>query len=194
MSSTDQSGETHKETNGPDTPDAIDQIQQEWTRIRPDLPLRSIGVITRIWRIAKLLSEDRRRTMNELGVEPAIRDLLANLRRSGDPYRLRTSELATRCRVSKSAITQRVARAEAAGLVRSTRSVSGEEANGALSAESKDQRAVWIELTPQGRDLVDSTVEKLLEHEESLVEGLGEKDIAQLSTILRRLLRLLEQR
>ncbi len=193
MSSTDRSGETQDATAGRDAPDAIDQIQNEWARIRPDLPLRSIGVITRIWRIAKLLSDDRRQTMNELGVEPAVRDLLANLRRSGEPYRLRVSELAVRCRVSNSAITQRVARAEAAGLVRSSRSVSVDGARSMPVAGAKDQRAVWIELTPQGKDLVDSTVEKLLTHEDNLVEGLGEEDIATLSTILRRLLRLLEQ-
>lgn len=183
-----------KRSTGRDAPDAIDQIQKEWTDIRPDLPLRSIGVITRIWRIAKLLSEDRRRTMIHLGVEPAIRDLLANLRRSGDPYRLRVSELAVRCRVSKSAITQRVARAEAAGLVRSTRTVSTDTMDDTVSAAAKDQRAVWIELTPQGKDLVDSTVEKLLIHEDSLIDGLGEDDIADLSNLLRRLLHLLEKR
>ena len=151
-------------------------------------------MITRIWRIAKLLSDDRRRTMNQLGVEPAIRDLLANLRRSGDPYRLRVSELAARCRVSKSAITQRVARAEAAGLVRSTRSVSADNMKDTAFAAARDQRAVWIELTPQGKDLVDSTVEKLLHHEDSLIDELGEDDIADLSSLLRRLLHLLEQR
>lgn len=183
-----------KNMTGRDAPDAIDQIQTEWARIRPDLPLRSIGVITRIWRIAKLLSEDRRRTMNELGIEPALRDLLANLRRSGDPYRLRVHELAARCRVSKSAITQRVARAEAAGLVRSMRSVSADSVKGMAPAAARDQRAVWIELTPEGKDLVDSTVESLLHHEDSLIDELGEEDIASLSIILRRLLHVLEQR
>ena len=183
-----------KKVSDRDAPDAIDQIQAEWVRIRPDLPLRSIGVITRIWRIAKLLSDDRRRTMKELGVEPAIRDLLANLRRSGEPYRLRVSELALRCRVSNSAITQRVARAESAGLVQSTRSAPSDETGSMAGGKAKDQRAVWIELTPLGRELVDSTVEQLLHHEDILVEELGEKDIAALSDMLRRLLRLLEQR
>ncbi|MEM8824625.1 MAG: MarR family transcriptional regulator [Pseudomonadota bacterium] len=141
-------------------------------------------MITRIWRVSKLLSEDRRRTMAELGVEPAIRDLLANLRRSGAPYRLRVGELAKRCRVSKSAITQRVARAEAAGLVLSAR---------ADEDVASDQRAVWIELTAEGKAFVDATVESLLHHEEALIEGLGAEDIEQLSILLRRLLHHLEE-
>ncbi len=196
MSSVNQNNKTSKRATGWDTPDDIDQIQQEWLLTRPDLPLRSIGVITRIWRIAKLLSDDRRHTMNQLGMEPAIRDLLANLRRSGAPYRLRVSQLAVRCRVSKSAITQRVVRAEAAGLVRSMRagSVSAGKVEGLALADGSDQRAVWIELTPQGKEFVETTIETLLHHEDSLIDKLGDEGIANLSSILRRLLHLLEQR
>jgi DNA-binding MarR family transcriptional regulator len=177
-------------------PDDVDLIQQEWARERPDLPVRSIGVITRIWRIAKLLSDDRRRTMTELGMEPAIRDLLANLRRSGPPYRLRVSELAVRCRVSRGAITQRVERAEAAGLVRSTsaRAVTADGPGRAAVAAESDQRAVWIELTSRGRELVETTVEALLRHEDTLVNEFGDEEIAALSDSLRRFLHLLETR
>lgn len=177
-------------------PDEIDLIQREWSLARSDLPVRSIGVITRIWRIAKLLSDDRRRTMNQLGMEPAIRDLLANLRRSGPPYRLRVSVLAARCRVSKGAITQRVERAEAAGLVRSTsaRAMTKNGHGEGDDAAEGDQRAVWIELTPQGRELVETTVEALLRHEDTLVAELGDEGIAALADSLRRLLSILEKR
>ncbi|MDF9820675.1 DNA-binding MarR family transcriptional regulator [Rhizobium leguminosarum] len=177
-------------------PDETDLIQREWAVARPDLPVRSIGVITRIWRIAKLLSDDRRRTMNQLGMEPAIRDLLANLRRSGPPYRLRVSELAARCSVSKGAITQRVERAEAAGLVRSTsaRAMTTDDHNNRPSSTAGDQRAVWIELTPQGKELVETTVDALLRHEDALVAELGDEEITALSNTLRRLLHHLEKR
>lgn len=190
MSNDDQNSDVSEGSAGADTPDETDLIQREWSLARPDLPVRSIGVITRIWRLAKLLSDDRRRTMNRLGMEPAIRDLLANLRRSGPPYRLRASELATRCRVSKGAITQRVERAEAAGLVRSTsaRTMTTDDHS------ERDQRAVWIELTPRGRELVETTVEALLRHEDTLVAELGEEEITALAASLRRLLHVLEKR
>ena len=189
----------HKAAKRPALPagaDEADIIQREWAVARPDLPVRSIGVITRIWQIAKLLSDDRRRTMNQLGMEPAIRDLLANLRRSGPPYRLRVSELAVRCRVSKGAITQRVERAETAGLVKSTsvRATATGKNDGKASRSGNDQRAVWIELTPQGKELVETTVEALLRHEDTLVAELGDKEIATLADSLRRLLHLLEKR
>ncbi|MCF1496353.1 MarR family transcriptional regulator [Agrobacterium vitis] len=171
-------------------PDETDIIQQEWALARPDLPVRSIGVITRIWRIAKLLSDHRRHTMNQLGMEPAIRDLLANLRRSDPPYRLRVGELAARCHVSKGAITQRVERAVSAGLVRTTSA----RVHLRESPASNDKRAVWIELTPHGKERVEATVEALLTHEDSLIAELGDAEIANLSDSLRWLLGHLEKR
>lgn len=185
----------NKQSSLEDGVDEADVIQREWAIARPDIPVRSIGVITRIWQIAKLLSDDRRRTMNQLGMDPAIRDLLANLRRTGAPYRLRVSELAARCRVSKGAITQRVERAEASGLVKSTnaRAMATEDMVRSHPLAS-DQRAVWIELTPQGKELVETTVEALLTHEDTLVAELSDEEIAALADILRRLLRQLEER
>lgn len=196
MSNDEHDSAAQQGATGADAPDEIDLIQREWTLARPDLPVRSIGVITRIWRIAKLLSDDRRRTMNQLGMEPAIRDLLANLRRSGPPYRLRVSELADRCRVSKGAITQRVERAEASGLVSRTsvRATTADDHGGQAGEAGGDQRAVWIELTPRGRALVETTVEALLRHEDTLVAELGNEEIAALAASLRQLLRLVEKR
>ncbi|WP_265520177.1 MarR family winged helix-turn-helix transcriptional regulator [Oerskovia flava] len=175
------------------TLDDVDLIQEEWARERPDLPLRSIGVLTRIRRIAKVLEDDRRRTMAALGMDPAIRDLLATLRRSGPPYRLRASELADRCRVSRGAITQRVDRAEGDGLVRRVPGGDPAAGQGAGSGGLPGGRlAVWVELTPAGRELVERTVEQLLAHEDDLVAGLDDEEIVALSRTLRRFLRLLD--
>jgi len=51
------------------------------SRKRPGTPAGSIGVITRIWRIGKLLADDRRRTLAGLGIDAAPLDLLSTLRR-----------------------------------------------------------------------------------------------------------------
>jgi hypothetical protein len=50
-------------------------------------------------------------------VDPSTLDLLSVLRRSGPPYELGTRELTRRTLVTAGAISQRVARAEQAGLV-----------------------------------------------------------------------------
>lgn len=62
--------------------------------------------------------------------------------------------------VTAGAVSQRIARAEAAGLV--TRAPS-----------RMSRRAVAITLTPAGHSLIERTVHQLLSHEETLVAELG---------------------
>ena len=57
------------------------------------LPVGSIGILTRIWQAAKLLTDERRRTLARVHLDAATLDLLTTLRRSGPPYRLSTREL-----------------------------------------------------------------------------------------------------
>jgi DNA-binding MarR family transcriptional regulator len=164
-------------TGEPETPssDGVDAIAQAWLRERPGMPVASIGVITRIWRIGKLLDEDRRRTMLGLGMDAATRDLLATLRRAGPPYRLPPGELARRALVSAGAISQRVARAEREGLVRRLRS-------------PEDGRGVLVELTGKGHAAIERTVDDLLRHEEDLLSALSPDQRDQLAGLLRILL------
>lgn len=85
------------ETDRNPSSDEVDDIQRAWLRERPGTPVASIGVITRIWRIGKLLDDDRRRTMLALGMDAATRDLLSTLRRSGPPYRLSAGKSRAGC-------------------------------------------------------------------------------------------------
>lgn len=155
--------------------DDVDAIQQAWLRERPGTPVGSIGVITRIWRIAKLLEDDRRRTMARLGVDAATRDLLSTLRRAGPPYRLSPTEISRRTLISPGAISQRLTRAERQGLVRRHK-------------EGPDGRHVTVELTAEGHALVERTVDDLLRHEEDLLAGLAPRDRAELTRLLKLLL------
>jgi len=155
--------------------DSVDAIAQAWLRERPGTPVDSIGVITRIWRIGKLLEEDRRQTMIRLGMDSATLDLLSTLRRSGPPYQLSPSELGKQALVSAGAISQRVARAERAGYVRRGRSTA-------------DGRGVYVELTETGHTEVERTVDDLLRHEETLLSALTPAQRTQLAGLLRILL------
>jgi DNA-binding MarR family transcriptional regulator len=155
--------------------DDVDLIQRAWQRERPGTPVSSIGVFTRIWRVGKLLSDDRRRTLARLGVDAATLDLLSTLRRAGEPYRLTVGSLAELTLVSAGAISQRVARAELAGLVVRERSAA-------------DGRLTFVTLTAEGHALVERTVDELLGHEDSLLAGLTLAQRAELSDLLRLLL------
>ncbi|TNC29546.1 MarR family winged helix-turn-helix transcriptional regulator [Amycolatopsis alkalitolerans] len=167
---TDRTGVTENPSS-----DGADAIQEAWARERPGTPVASIGVITRIWWIGRVLDEDRRATMLRLGMDAGTLDLLSTLRRAGPPYRLPPSELARRTLVSPGAVSQRVARSEREGLVRRMRS-------------PEDGRGVLVELTEAGHAEVERTVDDLLTHEEGLLSALtpGQRD--QLAGLLRILL------
>lgn len=151
--------------------DAADRIAVAWQRELPGVPTASIGVITRLWRIGKLLDDERRRSDRRLGLDGATRDLLSTLRRAGPPYRLTPGEIAASVLVSAGAISQRLTRAEREGLVRRSKSPS-------------DGRAVVVELTPAGHRLIESHVRGLLAHEESLLDGLTDLQREQLAGLL----------
>ena len=84
-------------------------IAAAWRRELPGVPTESIEIITPLWRIAKLLADDRRRTLAALGVDASTLDLLSVIRRSGPPYELTTREIARRTLVTAGAVSQRVA-------------------------------------------------------------------------------------
>ncbi|GAA2077754.1 MarR family transcriptional regulator [Streptomyces albiaxialis] len=153
----------------------VQEIADAWERERPGTPVSSIGIVTPLWRLAKLLGDDRRRVLARAGVDAATLDLLSVLRRAGEPYALTTRELAARSLVTAGAISQRVARAEKDGLV--TR----------RPGESRP-RAVTVTLTEKGHALVESTVDQVLTREADLMTGLTEAQQTQLAELLRVLL------
>jgi DNA-binding MarR family transcriptional regulator len=163
-----------------DPADRAAEIAAAWARERPDLPVASIGILTRIWQVAKLASDDRRRTLAELGMDAATLDLLSTLRRAGPPYRVSTRELTARSLVTAGAITQRVDRAQRSGLVRRLPSARG-------------SRVVLVELTPDGHAAVEAAVAAVLRHEQQVVDVLDPVHQEQLAEMLAVLLRGFEQ-
>ncbi|MFI0975766.1 MarR family winged helix-turn-helix transcriptional regulator [Streptomyces sp. NPDC021093] len=153
----------------------VQDIAAAWERERPGTPVSSIGIVTPIWRLAKLLGDDRRRVLAQAGVDAATLDLLSVLRRSGTPYTLSTRELSRRSLVTAGAISQRVARAEREGLV--TR----------RPGEGRP-RSVQITLTQLGHDLVETTVDQVLNREAQLIDGLTTTQQTHLTELLQALL------
>ncbi|NGO70682.1 MarR family winged helix-turn-helix transcriptional regulator [Streptomyces boncukensis] len=159
----------------------VQDIADAWRRERPGTPVSSIGIVTPLWRLAKLLGDDRRRVLARAGVDTATLDLLSVLRRAGEPYALSTRELSRRSLVTAGAISQRVARAEREGLV-------------VRHPGEGRPRSVLVELTPAGHALVEATVDEVLGREAELVSGLGPEQQEQLAGLLRVLLQDVQRR
>nr|WP_238155037.1 MarR family transcriptional regulator [Kribbella soli] len=151
------------------------EIARAWQRERPGTPTDSIEIVTPLWRLAKLFADDRRRVLADAGVDPATLDLLSVLRRAGTPYELSTRELSRRTLVTAGAISQRVARAEAGGLVTRRTADDG-------------SRAVVVTLTEAGHDLIERTVDQVLTREAELVASLSPTARTQLAAQLQDLL------
>lgn len=151
------------------------EIARAWQRERPGTPTDSIEIVTPLWRLAKLFADDRRRVLADAGVDPATLDLLSVLRRAGAPYEVSTRELSRRTLVTAGAISQRVARAEDAGLVTRRTADDG-------------SRAVVVTLTAAGHDLIERTVDQVLTRESELVASLSPTGRAHLAAQLQELL------
>ncbi|HKN99490.1 MAG TPA: MarR family transcriptional regulator [Pseudonocardiaceae bacterium] len=164
---------------GPPSTYPAAQIAADWQRERPGTPVSSIEIVTPVWRLAKLLADDRRRVLAAAGVDGATLDLLAVLRRAGPPYTLSTRDIADRTLVTAGAVSQRVARAERDGLV--TRMPGG-------------NRSVLVTLTDTGHATVERTVDQVLGREAMLVAGLTSDQRADLAGLLDTLLAQVRQR
>jgi DNA-binding MarR family transcriptional regulator len=153
--------------------DPVRTIQDAWRRERPDIDVSSIGILTRALLIGRHLSRARDVVLRDLGTDASTLDVLATLRRAGNPYQLRASELAVATRVSAGAISQRLDRLERRGLI--NRNVDG-----------KDRRGVLVNLTAEGRDLIDATVAGLTQRESLLLTPLGSRERVALERLLTR--------
>ncbi|QUQ62534.1 MarR family winged helix-turn-helix transcriptional regulator [Kutzneria sp. CA-103260] len=149
----------------------VSDIVDSWARELPGAHTDSIAVITPLWRTAKALADDRRRTLTALGIDPSTLDLLSVIRRAGPPYELTTREITRRTLVTAGAISQRITRAEESGLVE-------------RSPSTASRRAVAVRLTDAGHRLIEATVRQLLEHESRLVASLSQAERSALASCL----------
>jgi DNA-binding MarR family transcriptional regulator len=145
-------------------------IMAAWERERPDLDPSSIGIVTRIWHLARVFGAERRKLLAELGIEPSLMDLLGTLRRSGPPYTLTTRELAERAAVTPAAISQRLTRAELKGWV---------------AREPAAGRSVLVRLTGSGMAIADATAGAIFEHDNALLAAMPGDRRAALAELLR---------
>lgn len=156
-------------------------IAASWQQELPGVRAEAIEVITPLWRVAKILADDRRRTLASLGIDGATLDLLSVIRRAGPPYELTTREIARRTLITPGAVSQRVARAEGAGLVE-------------REPSPASRRAVVVRLTDTGHTLINNTVRPLLDHESDLVSVLSDDERRALAAVLAKLDQLLTGR
>lgn len=154
--------------------DAIAAIVDQWRRERPDLDATPMLVIGRLFRLTDALDQLLRPPFGAAGLGSGDFDVLAALRRSGEPYALSAGELSRTVLVTTGAITKRVDRLEQRGLV-------------ARTVAEADSRGRLVTLTAAGVALTDELIAVHLDNQRRLLAGLGEDDQAELAELLERL-------
>jgi DNA-binding MarR family transcriptional regulator len=154
--------------------DGVDLILEQWQRERPDLDHSPIGVIGRVSRLARELEARLEPVYREHGLEPGWHDVLATLRRSGPPYRLRPSEFSGALMLTSSGTTKRLDRLEQAGLIE-------------RDPDPHDRRGVLITLTPAGIELIDELTAAHMANEARLLGALSDAERDRLADLLRKL-------
>jgi DNA-binding MarR family transcriptional regulator len=154
--------------------DEVDRIALAWQRQRPDLDVAPLQVLSRVTRLARHLDLARRDAFATHSLETWDFDVLAALRRSGEPYSLSPGQLAAETLVTSGTMTNRIDRLESAGHVR-------------REPDPSDRRGVRVVLTETGRSVVDDTMSDLLSREHSILavlDGDQSEDLARLLRVL----------
>ena len=160
--------------------DGVDLILEQWSRERPDLDVSPMGVIGRISRLSRIFERGLVETFSSFGLGGGEFDVLATLRRAGEPYRLTPTELSKSLMVSSGGMTNRLDRLERAGFI--TR-----------LPDPSDRRGTLVCLTDEGRRLVDEVVAAHVENEHHLLDSLAPSERKTLADLLRKLLLSLEK-
>ncbi|MFE9576626.1 MarR family winged helix-turn-helix transcriptional regulator [Nocardia sp. NPDC006044] len=159
--------------------DPVDVIIGQWRRERPDLELEAMSILGRLARLLIIGQRVVEAVFTAHGLQRGEFDVLAALRRSGDPYELNPSVLADTLMLSRAGMTGRLDRLESAGLVRRI-------------ADPADRRAVRVALSEDGRKLIDRVVTAHAENETRMLAVLSPGDRGELDRIVRVLLGSLE--
>ncbi|KAA8998468.1 MarR family transcriptional regulator [Affinibrenneria salicis] len=159
--------------------DKVDTILQQWRRERPDLDVSPMGPIGRLGRCAALLRRRLDRTFTDFSMTSWEFDVLATLRRNGQPHCMAPTALFSDLMITSGTMTHRLQRLEGSGLVRRV-------------PNSKDARSMLVQLTPAGLALINRAVEAHIENERTILSALPAADLAALDDHLSALLLALE--
>ena len=155
--------------------DEVDDLVEAWARERGDLDLAPVEVFSRISRLSRHLDLARRDAFTASGIESWEFDVLAALRRAGDPYELSPGRLLRETLVTSGTMTNRVDRLTARNFVERL-------------PDPHDRRGVLVRPTAEGLAAVDTAFTALLAAEAEILAPMPAADRAELADLLRTLL------
>jgi DNA-binding MarR family transcriptional regulator len=160
--------------SGP-VPDHTDRVLHQWAKVRPDLDVSSIGVISRLARLRAIIDEEQEAVFAEYGVSNPTFTTLVTLVRINQPGGISQRRLADETRLTPGTVSARVDRLVADGLV-------------VRAPDPADKRGSLVTLTDRGRELFEAVVPAHLANQVRLLGSLTPEEQATLAGLLRKLL------
>lgn len=156
--------------------DGVDQVVGQWAHERPDLDTTAMAVFDRIASLSRIAGDRVEQAYAAFGIGRPEFDVLATLRRAGEPFQLSPGELAASMALSTGGTTARLDRLEKAGLVERLPSPS-------------DRRSVLVRLTEAGYEVIEQAVGAGLAEQQRMLADLPSERLRQLDALLREALR-----
>lgn len=155
--------------------DEVDLILAAWARELPDLDVSPLSSLSRVSRLAKHLDRARSDAFAAHDLEVWEFDVLAALRRQGEPFVASPGDLIRETLSTSGTMTNRINRLAERGLV-------------LREPNPDDGRGVRVRLTEDGRSRVEAALADLLGFERQVLAPLDPSERTELAAVLRRLL------
>ena len=154
--------------------DIIDGMIEDLIYELPKLDIRGLSVGSRLLVLGKLLERRIDESLEPFGLQLWGFDVLASLRRAGEPYMQTPTELMRTCFLTSGAVTNRINRLEKMDLVKRQNDLS-------------DRRSIKVRLTSKGLSLVERAYVRRIENMRPIFDALEESEREQLVALLRKL-------
>ncbi len=156
--------------------DRARRAQEEWQRERPDIDAGVMALVGRLLEATHLLERNWFLPLAaQFELHQGEFDVIATLRRSGNPYAMTPTDLHEGLMLSSGAMTSRLDRLERKGLIERVPS-------------PNDRRSTLVRLTPAGLALIDKALPLHVANEQQALSALTQKEQAQLDGLLAKLI------
>jgi len=156
--------------------DRAKRAQEEWQRERPDIDANVMALAGRLLEATHLLERNWFLPLAaQFELHQGEFDVIATLRRSGNPYAMTPTDLHEGLMLSSGAMTSRLDRLERKGLIERVPS-------------PNDRRSTLVRLTPAGLALIDKLLPLHVANEQQAMASLSQKEQAQLDGLLAKLI------
>ena len=152
-------------------PDSVNVLLTEWQRERPDIDTWPIAIFARILRLSAQMTQMTADWLKEEGLTWEAFSLIVTLRRQGAPYEMRPTEILRDSLLTSGAVTNRVDRVVALGLV-------------VRGRDPQDRRGVVVRLTEIGVARADRAITAHAEHLSGMLGGLIPEERKALTALL----------